>query len=93
MMGFKIVIPARHSSSRLPGKPLLDIAGKPMVLRVLDRALEAGAEEVWVATDHQGIADVVERAGGKVVLTAAEHPPVPTALRKSPRASAGPTIR
>ncbi len=74
MMGFKIVIPARHSSSRLPGKPLLDIAGKPMVLRVLDRALEAGAEEVWVATDHQGIADVVERAGGKVVLTAAEHP-------------------
>jgi 3-deoxy-manno-octulosonate cytidylyltransferase (CMP-KDO synthetase) len=73
-MGFRIVIPARHSSSRLPGKPLLDICGKPMVLRVLDRALDAGADEVWVATDHQGIADVVERAGGKVVLTAADHP-------------------
>ncbi|MDD2668523.1 3-deoxy-manno-octulosonate cytidylyltransferase [Zoogloea sp.] len=73
-MGFRIVIPARHSSTRLPGKPLLDICGKPMVLRVLDRALEAGADEVWVATDHQGIADVVERAGGKVILTAAEHP-------------------
>lgn len=73
-MGFRIVIPARHSSSRLPGKPLLDICGKPMVLRVLDRALEAGADEVWVATDHQGIADVVERAGGKVILTAADHP-------------------
>lgn len=72
-MGFRIVIPARHSSSRLPGKPLLDICGKPMVLRVLDRALEAGADEVWVATDHQGIADVVERAGGKVILTAADH--------------------
>jgi 3-deoxy-manno-octulosonate cytidylyltransferase (CMP-KDO synthetase) len=73
-MGFRIVIPARHSSSRLPGKPLLDICGKPMVLRVLDRALEAGADEVWVATDRQGIADVVERAGGKVILTASDHP-------------------
>ena len=71
---FKIVIPARHSSSRLPGKPLLDIAGKPMVLRVLDRAMQAGAGEVWVATDHSGIAEVVEAAGGKVILTSADHP-------------------
>jgi CMP-2-keto-3-deoxyoctulosonic acid synthetase len=44
-MGFRIVIPARHASSRLPGKPLLDIAGKPMILHVLDRAREAGADE------------------------------------------------
>lgn len=73
-MPFKIVIPARHASSRLPGKPLLDIAGKPMVLRVLERALDAGADEVWVATDHPGIAGVVEEAGGKVILTSAEHP-------------------
>ncbi len=73
-MGFKIVIPARHASSRLPGKPLLDIAGKPMVVRVLDQALAAGADEVWVATDHKGIATVVERAGGRVVLTSAGHP-------------------
>lgn len=73
-MSFKIVIPARHASSRLPGKPLLDILGKPMILRVLDRAREAGAEEVWVATDHQGIAQVVEAAGGQVILTGAEHP-------------------
>ncbi|MBS0370343.1 MAG: 3-deoxy-manno-octulosonate cytidylyltransferase [Proteobacteria bacterium] len=73
-MGFRIVIPARYASSRLPGKPLLDIAGKPMVLRVLDRALEAGADEVWVATDHEGIAAVVEQAGGKVVITDAGHP-------------------
>ncbi len=71
---FKIVIPARHSSSRLPGKPLLDIAGKPMVLRVLDRAMQAGADEVWVATDHSGISEVVEAAGGKVILTSADHP-------------------
>lgn len=73
-MAFKIVIPARHASSRLPGKPLLDIAGRPMVLRVLDRAREAGAEEVWVATDHPGIARAVEAAGGQVILTAADHP-------------------
>lgn len=73
-MSFKVVIPARHASSRLPGKPLLDIAGKPMVLRVLERALDAGADEVWVATDHPGIAGVVEEAGGKVILTSAEHP-------------------
>jgi len=73
-MPFKIVIPARHASSRLPGKPLLDIAGKPMILRVLERALEAGADEVWVATDHPGIAGVVEKAGGKVIVTSAEHP-------------------
>jgi 3-deoxy-manno-octulosonate cytidylyltransferase (CMP-KDO synthetase) len=64
-MSFKIVIPARHASTRLPGKPLLDILGRPMILRVLDRAREAGAEEVWVATDHQGIAEVVEAAGGR----------------------------
>ena len=73
-MPFKIVIPARHASSRLPGKPLLDIAGKPMILRVLERALDAGADEVWVATDHPGIAEVVEEAGGKVIVTSAEHP-------------------
>ncbi len=73
-MPFKIVIPARHASSRLPGKPLLDIAGKPMILRVLERALGAGADEVWVATDHTGIAGVVEKAGGKVIVTSVEHP-------------------
>lgn len=73
-MGFRIVIPARHASSRLPGKPLLDIAGKPMILRVLDRALEAGADEVWVATDHAEIAAVVEAAGGSVIVTSPDHP-------------------
>lgn len=73
-MAFKIVVPARHSSSRLPGKPLLDIIGKPMILRVLDRAQQAGADEVWVATDHPGIAEVVEKAGGQVILTSADHP-------------------
>ena len=74
MTPFRVVIPARHASTRLPGKPLADIAGRPMVLRVLDRALASGAEEVWVATDHQDVFDAVHAAGGKVLMTRADHP-------------------
>lgn len=72
--GFRIVIPARFASSRLPGKPLADIAGKPMIVRVLERAAEAGADEVWVATDHDGVREAVQAAGGRVVMTRADHP-------------------
>lgn len=72
--GFRIVIPARFASSRLPGKPLADIAGKPMIVRVLERAGEAGADEVWVATDHDGVREAVQAAGGRVVMTRADHP-------------------
>ena len=50
-MKFKVVIPARYASTRLPGKPLADIHGKPMVVRVVELALKSGAEEVWVATE------------------------------------------
>ena len=71
---FKAIVPARYASSRLPGKPLADICGKPMVVRVLERALASGAEEVWVATDHAGVRDAVEAAGGKVLLTNPDHP-------------------
>jgi 3-deoxy-manno-octulosonate cytidylyltransferase (CMP-KDO synthetase) len=74
MPGFQVVIPARYASSRLPAKPLADIAGKPMVVRVLERARASGADGVWVATDHAEIARAVEAAGGQVVLTRAEHP-------------------
>jgi len=74
MTPFRVVIPARHASTRLPGKPLADIAGRPMVLRVLDRALASGAEEVWVAADHQDVFDVVHAAGGKVLMTRTDHP-------------------
>jgi 3-deoxy-manno-octulosonate cytidylyltransferase (CMP-KDO synthetase) len=73
-MGFKIVIPARYASSRLPGKPLLDIAGKSMVVRVLEQAAAAGADEVWVATDHADIVAAVEAVGGRAILTAPDHP-------------------
>lgn len=72
-MGFSVVIPARYGSSRLPGKPLLEIDGKPMVLHVLERALQSGADAVWVATDDRRIADVVEQAGGTVCMTRSDH--------------------
>ncbi|MDR2881474.1 MAG: 3-deoxy-manno-octulosonate cytidylyltransferase [Azoarcus sp.] len=73
MTSFRIVIPARHASTRLPGKPLVDIGGRPMVLRVLDRALASGAEEVWVAVDHQDVFDAVCAAGGKALMTRVDH--------------------
>lgn len=70
---YKIVIPSRYASTRLPGKPLLDIAGKPLVQRVWERALDSGADEVLVATDDQRIAECAIRFGAKAVLTRADH--------------------
>lgn len=72
-MHFHVVIPARHASLRLPGKPLLDIAGKPMVVRVVERAMESGAATVSVATDHPEIAAVVAACGYDVVMTCPDH--------------------
>ncbi len=72
-MGFSVIIPARYGSSRLPGKPLLEIQGRPMVLHVLERAQQSGAERVWVATDDERIAEVVVQAGGVVCMTRADH--------------------
>lgn len=74
MSGFVVVIPARYGSSRLPGKPLLDIGGSPMVVRVWQRACESGASRVVVATDDERIQAAMEAAGGEVVLTRADHP-------------------
>ena len=71
---FRIVIPARYASTRLPAKPLADICGKPMIVRVLERVQGAGALETWVATDHAGVRDTVAAAGGAVVMTRADHP-------------------
>ena len=68
------VIPARYASTRLPGKPLKDIAGKPMVVRVYERASQAGlVNETLVATDDERIKAAVEAAGGKAMLTRADH--------------------
>jgi 3-deoxy-manno-octulosonate cytidylyltransferase (CMP-KDO synthetase) len=73
-MSFKIVIPARFASSRLPGKPLLDIAGKPMIQHVYERAQESHATEVIIATDDSRIETVAKSFGADVCLTKAEHP-------------------
>ena len=71
---FKAVVPARFASTRLPGKPLLDLGGQPMVVRVAERAVASGAEEVLVATDHAGVQAAVIAAGYAVCLTGADHP-------------------
>ena len=72
-MQFVVVIPARYASSRLPGKPLADIAGKPMVVHVADRARESGAQEVIVATDDRRILAGVEQHGHEAMMTRADH--------------------
>ena len=69
-----MVIPARYASSRFPGKPLVDIAGKPMVVRVCERAAQSGAEGVYVATDDERIRAAVEAGGFAALLTRADHP-------------------
>lgn len=73
MTAFKVVIPARYASTRLPGKPLLDIAGKPMIVHVCERAMEADAGQVVVATDDQRIFDTVAALGLQVVMTDPNH--------------------
>ncbi len=69
-----ILIPARMASIRLPGKPLADIAGLPMIVQVLRRAEAAKLGPVAVATDDEAIATAVEKAGGRAVMTRADHP-------------------
>jgi 3-deoxy-manno-octulosonate cytidylyltransferase (CMP-KDO synthetase) len=70
---FKVVIPARYASTRLPGKPLLNIAGKPMIAHVCEKAQLAGAEEVVVATDDDRIMQAVTDLGIRAVMTRADH--------------------
>jgi len=72
-MEFQVVIPARYASTRLPGKPLRQINGRPMIQWVYDVALGSGAKGVVVATDHQRIADCVRGFGGEVCMTADSH--------------------
>lgn len=70
---FVVAIPARHASTRLPGKPLQAIAGEPMILHVARRALAAGARDVWVAADDARIAAALEGSGVRVAMTATSH--------------------
>jgi 3-deoxy-manno-octulosonate cytidylyltransferase (CMP-KDO synthetase) len=71
--GFSVVIPARHASQRLPGKPLLEIHGRPMIQWVCEVAHGSEAEQVIVATDDARIADAVEAFGGQARMTRADH--------------------
>lgn len=71
---FVALIPARLASTRLPDKPLADIGGRPMVVRVAERARAAGAQRVAIATDSERIAEAVRAAGHEAVMTAADHP-------------------
>lgn len=72
-MDFIVVIPARFASTRLPGKPLADIAGKPMVVRVADQAQRSGAKRVVIATDHTDVLLAAERHGHFALMTRADH--------------------
>lgn len=72
-MNFSVIIPARYASSRLPAKPLADIHGKPMIVRVMEQAKKSSAHRVIIATDHQQVFDVVQSYGGEVILTSSEH--------------------
>jgi 3-deoxy-manno-octulosonate cytidylyltransferase (CMP-KDO synthetase) len=73
LTAFRAVIPARYASTRLPGKPLADIGGKPMVVRVAEAAQKSGACEIWVATDDQRVAAAVLAQGHRVAMTRADH--------------------
>jgi 3-deoxy-manno-octulosonate cytidylyltransferase (CMP-KDO synthetase) len=73
-VSFVAIIPARFASTRLPGKALADLGGKPMVVRVAERARESGARQVVVATDHEDIAIAAEKNGFHAVVTRADHP-------------------
>jgi 3-deoxy-manno-octulosonate cytidylyltransferase (CMP-KDO synthetase) len=73
-MGFVVIIPARLASTRLPNKPLADLGGKPMVVRVAERAQQSGASRIIVATDHPDIAAACAAHGVEACMTRADHP-------------------
>ncbi len=72
-MSFTVIIPARYASSRLPRKPLADIAGKPMIQHVWEKAQQAGTNRVIIATDHEEIEKVAKAFGAEVCMTSTEH--------------------
>jgi 3-deoxy-manno-octulosonate cytidylyltransferase (CMP-KDO synthetase) len=72
-MSFVVIIPARYAATRLPGKPLLDIAGKPMLQHVYERACQSSASAVYIATDDNRIAEAARSFGASVVMTRADH--------------------
>ena len=73
MLEFSVIIPARYGASRLPGKPLLDLAGKPIIQHVIERAQQSGAQRVVVATDDERIEQAAKAAGAQAIMTHSEH--------------------
>ncbi len=73
-MDFHIIIPARFSSTRLPGKVLIDVAGKPLIQHVYERALGCGSKSITIATDHEEVKQIAESFGATACMTAIEHP-------------------
>ncbi|HHE3676674.1 TPA: 3-deoxy-manno-octulosonate cytidylyltransferase [Pasteurella multocida] len=73
MTNFTVIIPARYASTRLPGKPLAVIAGKPMIAHVFEKAMQSGAKRVIVATDHEQVATVARGFGAEVCMTSETH--------------------
>ena len=73
LLRFTAVIPARYASTRLPAKPLADLGGRPMVVRVAERARESGAASVWIATDHEEIVAAARRHGFDAMMTRPDH--------------------
>lgn len=84
-MSFSVIIPARYQSVRLPGKPLLDLGGKPMIQHVYEQASASNAERVIVATDDERIAEAVEGFGGRARMTAPDHPSGTDRLQEAAR--------
>ncbi|MCZ6536758.1 MAG: NTP transferase domain-containing protein, partial [Gammaproteobacteria bacterium] len=72
-MKFSVIIPARFASERLPGKPLLDIGGKPMIWHTWQRAIESGAERLVIATDDSRIESAAVGFGAEVIMTGEQH--------------------
>ena len=73
MTQFTVIIPARYASSRLPGKPLADIAGKPMIQHVFEQAKQSGASRIIIATDNEQVATAAKNFGAEVCMTAESH--------------------
>ncbi|HDR1051698.1 3-deoxy-manno-octulosonate cytidylyltransferase [Pasteurella multocida] len=73
MTNFTVIIPARYASTRLPGKPLAEIAGKPMIAHVFEKAMQSDAKRVIVATDHEQVATVARGFGAEVCMTSETH--------------------
>jgi len=73
-VGFCVIIPARYASQRLPGKPLIEIAGKPLIQHVHERAVASGADEVIIATDDERVLQVAQNFGAQACMTSPDHP-------------------